>query len=145
MHLTNCFQERLSELMTDRNMNTISLGRAIGVSNETVRRWKNGQRSILLPQMIKLADFFCCSLDYLTGRSDVLLGYIVQPLPLFFDRLKEVMEEKSVSRYRLVKALPIYDSYFTNWKNGKSPNMLTLVMLADYLDTSIDYLVGREP
>ena len=54
------------------------------------------------------------------------------------------MKEKGVTRYRLVKDLPIYDGYFTNWKKGKSPNILTLILLADYLDVTIDYLVGRE-
>lgn len=35
-------------------------------------------------------------------------------------------------------------SYFTNWKEGKSPNLLTLIVLADYFDVTIDYLVGRD-
>lgn len=144
MQKSYSFQERLSELMTEKGLNTVSLSREIGVSDETVRRWKNGQRSILLSQMLKLADYFECSLDYLAGRSDICLDYSVCDIPPFYDRLRFVMNEKSVSRYRLVKDLPIYDSYFTNWKQGKSPNLLTLIALADYLDVSIDYLVGRE-
>lgn len=141
---TNHFQERLTELMTEKGLNTVSLSAAVGVSDETVRRWRNGQRYILLPQLVKLADYFHCSLDYLAGRTDNLLDYTVRSLPPFFDRLRFVMEEKGVSRYKAVKDLPVYDSYFANWKRGKSPNILTLILLADYLDVTIDYLVGRE-
>ena len=35
-------------------------------------------------------------------------------MPPFYDRLRAVMAEKDVTRYRLVKELPVYDGYFTN-------------------------------
>ena len=144
MEKKNAFHERLSELMIEKGVNTVSLSAAIGVSDETVRRWKNGQRDILLSQLVKLADYFQCSLDFLAGRSDCAMDHQVREIPPFYDRLRAVMAEKGVTRYRLVKELPVYDGYFTNWKKGKSPNILTLILLADYLDVTIDYLVGRE-
>lgn len=144
MENKNEFHERLSELMIEKGVNTVSLASALGVSDETVRRWKNGQRDILLSQLVKLADYFQCSLDFLAGRSDAVLDYPVKEMPPFYDSLRAVMAEKGITRYKLVKDLPIYDGYFTNWKKGKSPNILTLILLADYLDVSIDYLVGRD-
>lgn len=144
MNGNGTFPERLTDLMTEKNLNTVTLGKEIGVSDETVRRWKNGQRSILLSQFLKIADYFNCSLDYLAGRTDVYLDYTVKNLPLFYDNLRKIMQETGVSRYALVKSLPIYDSYFTNWKQGKSPNLVTLVTLADFFNISIDYLVGRD-
>ena len=144
MENKNVFHERLTELMIEKGVNTVSLAAAIGVSDETGRRWKNGARDILLSQLVTLADYFQCSLDFLTGRSDTVLDYQVREMPPFYDSLRAVMAEKGVTRYKLVKDLPIYDGYFTNWKKGKSPNILTLIMLADYIDVTIDYLVGRE-
>ncbi len=140
----NLFHERLAELMAERGINTVSLAAALGVSDETVRRWRNGQRDILLSQLVKLADYFHCSLDFLAGRSDTVLDYQAREMPPFYDSLRAVMAEKGVTRYRLVKELPVYDGYFTNWKKGKSPNILTLILLADYLEVSIDCLVGRD-
>ena len=144
MENKNIFHERLTELMIEKGVNTVSLALALGVSDEAVRRWKNGERDILLSQLVKLADYFQCSLDFLAGRSDAVLDYQVRDMPPFYDRLRAVMAEKGVTRYKLVKDLPIYDGYFTNWKKGKSPNILTLILLADYLDVTIDYMVGRE-
>ena len=77
-------------------------------------------------------------------RTEIYLDYRPQAMPPFFDQLRAVMAEKGATRYALVKALPIYDSYFTNWKHGKSPNLLTLILLADYLDVTVDHLVGRD-
>ncbi len=144
MESKNLFHDRLAELMTEKAVNTVSLASALGVSDETVRRWKNGQRDILLSQLVKVADYFHCSLDFLTGRSDTILDYQVQEMPPFYDSLRTVMAEKGITRYKLVKDLPIYDGYFTNWKKGMSPNILTLILLADYLEVSIDYLIGRD-
>ena len=144
MGKNSAFHERLSELMIEKGVNTVSLAAAIGVSDETVRRWRNGQRDILLSQLVKLADYFQCSLDFLAGRSDTVLDYQVREMPPFYDSLRAVMAEKGVSRYRLVKELPVYDGYFTNWKKGKSPNILTLILLADYLDVTIDHLAEAE-
>ena len=78
MENKNIFHERLTELMIEKGLNTVSLAAAIGVSDETVRRWKNGERDILLSQLVKLADYFHCSLDFLAGRSDVVLDYQVR-------------------------------------------------------------------
>ena len=138
------FADRLAELMAEHALTTVSLGAALGVSDETVRRWRQGERSILLPQLVRLADYFHCSFDFLAGRTETYLDYRPQAMPPFFDQLRAVMAEKGATRYALVKALPIYDSYFTNWKHGKSPNLLTLILLADYLDVTVDHLVGRD-
>ena len=109
MENKNVFHERLTELMIEKGVNTVSLAAAIGVSDETVRRWKNGERDILLSQLLKLADYFQCSLDFLTGRSDSVLDYQVSEMPPFYDSLRAVMKEKGVTRYRLVKDLLIND------------------------------------
>ena len=53
MENKNIFHERLTELMIEKGVNTVSLAAAIGVSDETVRRWKNGERDILLSQLAR--------------------------------------------------------------------------------------------
>lgn len=139
------FSERLKELMVDHeNITAEALSQQLGVSDETIRLWKNGQRYISLSQLVKLADYLKCSVDYLAGRSNDVLDFIPKNCPPFYHRLREVMSEKKITRYELVKNTRIYDSYFSNWKNGADIHILTLVLLADYLDCSIDYLIGRE-
>lgn len=141
----NSFSERLSELMFEKgNIKSDGLGAAIGVSGQTVRAWCDGSQLIFLSNLLKLADYFNCSLDFLVGRTETVLDYSPRQCPPFYKRLREVMKEKGKTRYRMDKESKVKDSYFTNWSKGTDPHILSLIEVADYLDVTIDYLVGRD-
>lgn len=137
------FGERLSELIFDAKINNRTLSSTIGVDVTTIRRWKHGTLDISLSHLLKLADYFHCSIDFLTGRSETQSEGIPKQCPPFYDRLREIMEKNNITRYRLVKETTIYDSYFTNWKRGVDIQLSTLIILANYFDCTIDYLIGR--
>ncbi len=138
------FPERLRELMFDRgDMKSEALGKAIGVHGTNVRAWLNGTSLISLEHAIQLADFFSCNLDYLAGRGERDETVVPRPLPPFYDSLRGVMAEKGVSRYQIVRDTEIHDVYFTRWKKGAKPDLITAVILADYLQVSLDRLIGR--
>ncbi|MEG1711411.1 MAG: helix-turn-helix transcriptional regulator [Clostridia bacterium] len=144
MDILSNFSESLKELMDNNNLSCEKLGDIIGVTKEAVRLWKNGKSNISLTHLIKLADYFHCSIEFLIGRSQTFIDYAPKACDTFYTSLQSVMKEKSITRYNVVKNTKIYDSYFTNWKNNAVPNILTLVTLADYSDCTIDYLIGRE-
>lgn len=62
----------------------------------------------------------------------------------FYSRIKRCCECSGFTLSELVKSVGISTGMPTKWKNGLIPNGETLVKLADYLDVSIDYLLGRE-
>ena len=103
-----------------------------------------GHQVSFLSQLVKLADYFDCSLDFLTGRTDTVLDYSPKPCPPFYARFREVMAERGITRYRMSKETKIKDSYFTEWSKGTDPHLFSLIEVADYLNVSVDYLVGRE-
>jgi transcriptional regulator with XRE-family HTH domain len=138
------FKERLNDLMVEAQIKSDQLGKAIGVSGQTIRAWCDDSQSILLSNIIKLADYFHCSIDYLVGISDSTAEYAAKQYPPFYDRLRKVMEEKGKTRYRMTKESKIKDSYFTTWKSGSDPHILSVIEVAKYLDVTIDYLIGRE-
>jgi transcriptional regulator with XRE-family HTH domain len=138
------FKERLNDLMVEEQIKSDQLGKAIGVSGQTIRAWCDDSQSILLSNIIKLADYFHCSIDYLVGISDSTAEYAAKQYPPFYDRLRKVMEEKGNTRYRMTKESKIKDSYFTTWKSGSDPHILSVIEVAKYLDVTIDYLIGRE-
>lgn len=61
------FWNRFIELCEEHNIKPNSLGKILGVSSATLTKWKNGvvPRSEIL---IKIADYFNVSVDYLLGR-----------------------------------------------------------------------------
>lgn len=65
------FAERLDELMAETKMNSLRLSKEIGGSDRVIGAWRKGEYEPKLESLIRLADFFNVSLDYLAGRSDV--------------------------------------------------------------------------
>lgn len=63
--------ERLVQIMKEKNINKSQLSKASGVPYTTIDGiMKKGCDNIKLSTMIKLADCFQISLDYLVGRGD---------------------------------------------------------------------------
>ncbi len=138
------FAERLSELMIEKSVSAQELADAIGVVKSTVHDWKRGKFHVSLSKALQLANFFGCSLDFLMGRSETVLDYIPNDCPPFYPHLITVLEKCGVKAYSLRTNTSIKGAHFDNWKNGAEPIIPTLLVVADYLKVSIDYLVGRD-
>lgn len=144
MEITVTFGERLKELIEDKYGSTRAFTAAAGFAKSSVNAWISGQRAVRRAQLIRLADTFGCSIEYLTGRSDTFLDYAPKPCPPFYGRLKELLEENGLSFCRLMRETGMYDSYLTNWKRGADPDIRTLAKLADGIGCTVDCLVGRD-
>ncbi|MBQ8255091.1 MAG: helix-turn-helix transcriptional regulator [Clostridia bacterium] len=64
------FTERFNELLKSRGINAMGLAKEIGVPKSIVYEWKSGMRDPSLENMLRIADYFGVSLEYLTGRED---------------------------------------------------------------------------
>jgi len=141
--ITN-FGERLNELIFDKNITPEFLAELIGVNIATVYRWKNNDTDISLNNLLKLANCFNCSIDFLLGRSDETTKYNLKTLEPFSKRLREVMKTKNISTYKLRQISKYDGKYFQKWDRGAEPISATLIELANIFDCTIDYLIGRE-
>ena len=57
----------------------------------------------------------------------------------------DVLNSKNISAYRLAKETGISESLFSKWKKNPTSDISSanLARIADYLDCSVDYLLGR--
>ena len=63
---------------------------------------------------------------------------------MFEDRLKKLRLEKNINMKQTAQQLGIpYTTYVGYEKNEREPNSEVLILLADFFDCSVDYLVGR--
>lgn len=62
---------------------------------------------------------------------------------MFWERLTGLCDEMKIKPNNVAKAIGASTAIATKWKNGTVPNGETLVLIADYFDCSIDYLMGR--
>ena len=63
-----CFL-RIRELREDHDIKQVTLAKYLGVGQGTYSDYENGKINIPIEVLIKLADFYQVSLDYLVGRS----------------------------------------------------------------------------
>ena len=64
------FCERLKELRESKDLSLRQLASALGVSAIAVSRWETGQRTPSIEQLLKIANFFGVSSDYLIGLEN---------------------------------------------------------------------------
>ena len=61
---------RLKELRKKRKISQLKLALDLNMNQNTVSRYENIEREADYKTLIKIADYFDVSLDYLLGRSD---------------------------------------------------------------------------
>lgn len=64
------FSERLKELRTSKGLTMEQLGKEIQSTRGTIGNFENGNKKPSLDMLIKLADYFNVSIDYLVGRTN---------------------------------------------------------------------------
>ena len=68
--MKNNFFERLYELRVESGLSRTQLAEKLNVSVRLISYWENGQRECDFDMLIKIADLFSVSIDYLLGRKD---------------------------------------------------------------------------
>ena len=61
---------RIRELREEKGLSQSALANEINTSQRNIGRWENGENEPTYSQLVKLSDFFECSIDYLIGRED---------------------------------------------------------------------------
>ncbi len=60
-----------------------------------------------------------------------------------YQRLKDLREDKDIYQKDVAKLLKISQQYYSEYENGKRPIPVEyLIKLAEFYNTSIDYIVG---
>lgn len=63
------FFQRLEDLRIDHDLTQDDVARLLGCQREVYRRYEKGTRTIPVDFLIKLADYYGVSMDYLVGRT----------------------------------------------------------------------------
>lgn len=61
---------RLKQLRTERGISQVRLAMELSVSQHTISRYETGEREADYAMLIRIADFFDVSVDYLLERTD---------------------------------------------------------------------------
>lgn len=64
------YLQRLRDLREDADLNQTDIAEYLGIQQTVYSRYERGVRTIPLEHLIRLADFYNVSLDYLVGRTN---------------------------------------------------------------------------
>lgn len=61
---------RIKELRKAKNITQIKLAMDLNTTQNTISRYETGEREPGIAELIRIADYFRVSVDYLIGRTD---------------------------------------------------------------------------
>lgn len=64
------FSERILALRDERKLSQVALAKEVGITSRTYQRYEAGEREPMLSTLVRMADFYGVSMDYLAGRTD---------------------------------------------------------------------------
>lgn len=117
----------------------------IGISNTT---YSNAYNYGIIPKtssLIRIADYFNISIEYLIGNTDNDKFEKSSSAISFKERLKELQDFKKIPTvYALSQCVHIHRNNIAQWNNLNCiPLLDDLIILADFFNVSVDYLLGR--
>lgn len=111
--------KRIKKLRKSRNISQKAFGEIFNVSQQAVWKWESDLNEPDASTLVKIADFFGVSCDFLLGRANCKNGYILEgsqlPQDLQKDGLQiEVVKEISnsgLTEKQIIHALKLYKLY----------------------------------
>ena len=137
------FAERLSELMDEANLTTSKLTANIGCGKNAINLYKKGELPSL-SILLRLADYFQCTTDFLLGLTDESTAKTFLPVPPFSERLPFLLQHFGISAYKLQKMTGIAEKTISDWKKGvNGPALDSVIRIAEKLECSVEFVIGR--
>lgn len=138
--------DTLTELIELNDLTEQTLAEKSGVPIACISSYVRGLQAPYVDTLVKLADYFNCSIDYLLGRTDKNCKKAYTDSVSFAQRFKELLKAYNCTSYNdTFGEMEISKSSFYEWKRGKSlPTLESLIKLADFFGCSVDFLLGRK-
>ncbi|MBQ3023627.1 MAG: helix-turn-helix transcriptional regulator [Clostridia bacterium] len=68
---------RLKDMREDRDLNQTEIAKLIHVHQTTYSDYERGNLNVPVSVLIKLADYYNTSIDYIVGRTDEIKPYLI--------------------------------------------------------------------
>ncbi len=139
------FSERLKELIYEEDLNPQRFAQKIGVRPTAITRYINCERCPSMETLLKIADYFNCSTDYVLGITENTNSSF-KVCPPFSERLQYLIEfYKYPSPKSFRKDLNLSKSRFNEWlKGARVPSWDKIIKISEGLECSGDVVLGGE-
>lgn len=138
------FQKRFKSLVEDSDYKRSELAKLIPLSQSTL---SNALTYGIIPStktLMKIADFFDISINFLLGKTDIEEFYKSSSPASFLSRFESLCSEKEVTHYKVATDCLFDKSNISRWiSKGFLPELEIIELLCDYFNVSPDYILGR--
>lgn len=141
------FARRLNDLMVSDDISCRELCKQACIQRKSLYSWLSGRYYPRYDALIRLADYFKVSINFLLGISDDEYSperCAIEEVPKQFrSKLFAYMEEKSLTKYALAKKISIGQSTLARWFECNSfPDTSLLIRISKVTGLSVDFLLG---
>ncbi len=139
------FKDVLNDLLVETNTTVQELSKLVNIDDSILYDYANGGMPSIKYAVV-LANHFDCSLSYLMGIVDEpnTVNYSKNyDIGVFSSRYQKLLDDNKTTHFAVCKQSGLNYSSNYGWKRGSAPAMSSLIIIAQYFDVSIDYLVSR--
>ncbi len=144
MSLSTIFQKRFYDIINESDYKKTELVKLIPISQSTL---SNALAYGIIPSvktLIKIADFFDISINYLLGKTDEEEFEKSSSNISFHERFESLCSEKEVTHYKVAADCLFDKSSISKWfSKNFIPELEIIELLCDYFNVTPDYLLGR--
>ena len=141
---------KILRLMFEKGIPQKQLADYLGLKNYQISEWKSGKTKSYMKYIGEIASFLGVSVDFLLNddvsfetESETLDSKEAEEPITLLNRIKEMCVTRRISIATMLSDCGIAKNTVTNLNQGKDMMLSNAVKIADFLNVSIDYLVGR--
>ncbi len=140
--------KRLRETRENLDLKQIDLTDLFGVTYSTISGWETGKDTIPLKQLIKYANKYNYSLDYLLGLTDKNIEYkdLKINLNTLATNLRKKRKQYGKTQQQIADIINTSQSSYAHYENARYLMPLNFLynLSKIYNDLSIDEMLGRK-
>ncbi|MDE7330603.1 MAG: helix-turn-helix domain-containing protein [Clostridia bacterium] len=140
------FSDVLENLIFDSGISKQDFAKAAKIPLPCIVSYTKNHRAPTVATLLKIADYFKCSTDYLLGREESRSATTFKKCPPFAEQLeflRNYYKFKDFVQFR--RATGLSKNRFLDWQNGKrQPSLENIIKMADCFDCRVDFILGRE-
>lgn len=140
--------KRLRETRENLDLKQIDLTDLFGVTYSTISGWETGKDTIPLKQLIKYANKYNYSLDYLLGLTDKNIEYkdLKINLNTLATNLKKKRKQYGKTQQQIADIINTSQSSYAHYENARYLMPLNFLynLSKIYNDLSVDEMLGRK-
>ena len=137
-------------LLDTKDKTQKDLAEALNTREQTISDWKSGKTKSYMKYIGEIASFLGVSVDFLLNddvsfetESEMLDSKEAEEPITLLNRIKEMCITRRISIATMLSDCGIAKNTVTNLNQGKDMMLSNAVKIADYLNVSVDYLLGR--